>query len=89
MISMLNGINRKFPMTDENGIDVGQDYGSMLDLGGGGQQQLERPTYGQAFRAGYGQTQGGLGRKFLGGLSGYSGGGGFMGGLGNVAKFLI
>lgn len=85
--SMLSAAPRRPVSLDEP--DMGQqEYGSMLDLGGG-QQQAPPPTYGQAFRAGFGQTNGDIRKKLLGGLAGYSGGGGFLGGLGGVAKFMI
>lgn len=73
-------------------------YGGMLDMGssmpdyGSGpqyqQQGPQRPSFLNAFQAGVRQRKPGQ-SPLLSGLSGYAGGGGFMGGVGNVAKFLL
>ena len=74
------------------------DYGGMLDMGSGmpdygsgvqyPQQGPQRPSFLNAFQAGVKQRKPGQ-SPLLSGLSGYAGGGGFLGGLGNVAKFMI
>lgn len=73
---------------DENGIDMGQqDYGSMpsfLDAG-----QPSAPNRKQMFLGGIKNTQGSGANPVLRGLSGFSGSGGLMGGIGRVASFLI
>lgn len=77
-------------MPDEHGIDMGQtDYGdgsmgSLLDAG-----QPSAPNAKQMFLGGIKNNQGKAGSLLLKGLSGFAGSGGFMGGLGNVASFLI
>jgi len=88
---MLNSfMNMKRPgqgYPDEEGIDMGQ-YGDMPSMLDAGQQQPGRPGARQMFLGGIKNGQPG-GNRLLQGLSGFSGSGGFMGGLGNVAKFLI
>jgi len=74
------------------------DYGGMLDLGsslpdyGSGvqyqQQGPQRPSFLNSFQAGVQQRKSGQ-SPLLSGLSGMAGGGGFLGGVGNVAKFLL
>lgn len=74
------------------------DYGGMLDLGsslpdyGSGvqyqQQGPQRPSFLNSFQAGMQQRKPGQ-NPLLSGLSGYAGGGGVMGGIGSVAKFLL
>lgn len=74
------------------------DYGGMLDLGSSMPQYGGGPQYGQnrpdrlsflnAFQAGVQQRKPGQ-SPLLSGLSGMSGGGGFLGGVGKVAGFLM
>lgn len=72
--------------------DDNQDFGfQMPDYGSGvqfQQQQPQRPSFLNAFQAGVKQKKPGQ-SPLLSGLSGYAGGGGFLGGLGDVAKFMI
>lgn len=74
------------------------DYSGMPDMGyslpdyGSGvqyqQQGPQRPSFLNAFQAGVKQRKPGQ-SLLLSGLSGYAGGGGVLGGIGDVAKFLI
>lgn len=89
--SMLNGSPRR-PVSMVEAPDLegsGTAPNGLPSFLNMGQEQPDRPTYGQAFRAGFDQTQGDMRRKLLGGLAGYAGGGGFGGAVGNVAKFLL
>ena len=72
---------------DENGIDMGQ-YGDMPSMLDAGQQQPNAPGARQMFLGGIKNGKAG-GNRLMQGLSGFSGSGGFIGGLGDVAKFLI
>lgn len=57
----------------------------MASYGGGGQPQ--RPSFMQAFMGGMKNNKGK--NPLLAGLSGQAGSGGFLGGLGDIAQFLI
>lgn len=87
--SMLSGSPRRPVSAMDEEPDMSYQDSDMPSFLNMGQGQPAPPTYGQAFQAGFQRQRGGLGKKVLGGLSGYSGGGGFMGGIGDVAKFLI
>lgn len=74
------------------------DYGGMMDYNPNnygaptqlGQQSAgpQQPNFLNAFQAGVRQRKPGQ-NPILSGLSGYAGGGGMLGGLGSVAKFLL
>ena len=69
----------------------GPDYGEPTQYMDGGYQpqggQPSRPSFFQAFQGGMQQNP--RKNKLLAGLAGQAGGGGFMGGLGSAAKFLL
>jgi hypothetical protein len=73
-------------MLDMDGPNYQPDYG---DYSGGMMQQgqAQRPSFMQAFQAGMQQNP--KKNKLFAGLAGQAGGGGFVGGLGNVAKFFL
>lgn len=75
-------------MLDFDGPDFGSGYDQYSGMSGfQGNPQPGRPSFLNAFQAGIQQNP--KKNKILAGLSGQAGSGGFMGGLGDVAKFLI
>lgn len=75
---------------DESGIDMGTpQYGDLPSFLDAGQQQPGAPDMKQMFLGGIKNNQGRPGNRLMQGLSGFSGAGGFAGGVGKIASFLI